>query len=66
MTQLPGSVKNLKIHRSFNACRLGGLVVSALDFHAGYRVFESRLGQDNFQTIGMLSSYSTYPGLSIK
>ena len=45
---------------------LGGLVVSALDFQAGYRGFESRSGRDNFQTISMPSSYSTCPGLSIK
>ena len=41
-------------------------MVSALDFHAGYRGFESRSGRDNFQTISMFSSYSTSPGLSIK
>ena len=45
---------------------LGGLVVSALDFQAGYRGFESRSGRDNFQTIITPSSYSTCPGLSIK
>ena len=45
---------------------LGGLVVSALDFQAGYRGFESRSGQDNFQTIITPGSYSTCPGLSIK
>ena len=45
---------------------LGGLVVSALDFQAGYRGFESRSGRDNFQTIFTPSSYSTCPGLSIK
>ena len=44
----------------------GGLVVSALDFQAGYRGFESRSGRDNFQTIITPSSYSTCPGLSIK
>ena len=44
---------------------LGGLVVSALDFKAGYRGFESRSGQNNFQTISMPSSYSTCPVLSI-
>ena len=27
---------------------LGGLVVSALDFHTGYRGFESRWGRDKF------------------
>ena len=47
-------------------CELGGLVVSALDFQAGYRGFESRSGRDNFQTISAPSSYSTCPGLSIK
>ena len=41
-------------------------MVSALDFHAGYRGFESHWGRDNFQTISMTSSYSTCPGLSIK
>ena len=45
---------------------LGGLVVSTLDFQAGYRGFEFRLGRDNFQTIIMPSSYSKCPGLSIK
>ena len=45
---------------------LGDLVVSALDFHAGYRGFESRWGRENFQTISMPSSYSTCPGLSLK
>ena len=45
---------------------LGGLVVSALDFQAGYRGFESRSGRDNFQTIITPSSYSMCPGLSIK
>ena len=39
---------------------------SALDFQAGYRGFESRSGQDNFQTISTPSSYLTCPGLSIK
>ena len=41
-------------------------MVSALDFQAGYRGFESRSGRDNFQTISTPSSYSTCPGLSIK
>ena len=41
-------------------------MVSALDFQAGYRGFESRSGRDNSQTIITPSSYSTYPGLSIK
>ena len=41
-------------------------MVSALDFQAGYRGFESRSGRDNFQTTITPSSYSTYPGLSIK
>ena len=41
-------------------------MVSALDFQAGYRGFESRSGRDNFQTISAPSSYSTCPGLSIK
>ena len=41
-------------------------MVSALDFQAGYRRFESRSGRDNFQTISTHSSYSTCPGLSIK
>ena len=45
---------------------LVGLVVSALNFQAGYHGFESRSGQDNFQTISTPSSYSTCPGLSIK
>ena len=48
------------------SCGLGGLGVSALDFQAGYRGFESRSGRDNFQTISTPSSYSTCPGLSIK
>ena len=38
-------------------------MVSALDFQAGYLGFESRSGQDNFQTISTSSSYSTCPGL---
>ena len=46
--------------------RLGGLVVSALDFQAGYHGFESRSGRDNYQTISKPSSYSACPGLSIK
>ena len=29
-------------------CGMGGLVVSALDFHTGYRGFESRWGRDHF------------------
>ena len=41
-------------------------MVSALNFHVGYRGFESRSGQDNFQTISTPSSYSTCPGFSIK
>ena len=41
-------------------------MVSALDFQAGYRGFESRSGRDNFLTIITPSSYSTCPGLSIK
>ena len=41
-------------------------MVSALDFQAGYRGFESRSVRDNFQTIITPSSYSTCPGLSIK
>ena len=41
-------------------------MVSALDFQAGYRGFESRSGRDNFQTISTPGSYSTCPGLSIK
>ena len=47
-------------------CGDGGLVVSALDFQAGYCGFESRSGRDNFQTISTPSSYSTCRGLSIK
>ena len=58
----------INICKSKNAAsvRLGGLVVSALDFQAGYRGFESRSGRDNFQTIITPSSYSTCPGLSLK
>ena len=41
-------------------------MVSALDFHAGYRGFESGWGRDNFQIISTPSSYLTCPGLSIK
>ena len=41
-------------------------MVSALEFQAGYRGFESRSGRDNFQIIITPSSYSTCPGLSIK
>ena len=41
-------------------------MVSALDFQAGYRGFESGSGRDNFQIISTPSSYSTCPGLSIK
>ena len=46
--------------------RLSGLVVSTLDFQAGYRGFESHSGRDNFHTISIPSSYSTCPWLSIK
>ena len=56
--------KDERVKQSW-VCGLGGLVVRALDFHAGYRGFESRLGRDNFQTISTSSSYSTYPGSSI-
>ena len=45
---------------------LSGLVVSALNFQAGCRGFESRSGRDNFQTTSTPSSYSTCPGFSIK
>ena len=41
-------------------------MVSALDFKAGYRGFESRSGRDNFRTIRTPSLYSACPGLSIK
>ena len=41
-------------------------MVSALDFQACYREFESRRSRDNFQTVSAPSSYSTCPGLSIK
>ena len=41
-------------------------MVSALDFQAGYRGFESRSGRDNFQITSAPISYSTCPGLSIK
>ena len=41
-------------------------MVSALDFQAGYRRFESRSGRDNFQANSAPSSYSTCPGLIIK
>ena len=41
-------------------------MVSALDFQAEYCGFESRLGQNNFQTISTPTSYLTCPGLSIK
>ena len=41
-------------------------MVSALHFQAGYHVFESPSGRDNFQTISMPSSYLTCPELSIK
>ena len=41
-------------------------MVSALDFQAGYHGFESCSSRDNFQTIGMPSSYSMCSGLSIK
>ena len=41
-------------------------MVSALDFQAGHRGFESSLGRDNVQTIITSSSYSTCSGLSIK
>ena len=41
-------------------------MVSALDFQAGYRGFESRSGRDSFQTISTPSAHSTCPGLSIK
>ena len=58
------TIKQLK--SLFRNSGLGGLVVSALDFQAGYRGFESRSGRDNFQTIITPSSYSTCPGLSIK
>ena len=49
-----------------STCWLGGLVVSLLDFQAGYRGFESCSGLDNFQTIITPSSYSTCPGLRVK
>ena len=38
-----------------NVCGLGGLVVSAFDFHAGYRGFESRSGRDNFRPLARLA-----------
>ena len=41
-------------------------MVSAIDFQAGHRGFESRSGRDNFQTIGTPSLYSTCPGLIMK
>ena len=41
---------------------LGGPVVSALDYQAEYRGFNSLLGRDNFQTISKPSSYPTCPG----
>ena len=41
-------------------------MISVLDFQAGYHGFESRSGQDNFQTISTPNSYSTCLGLSIK
>ena len=41
-------------------------MVSAFDFQAGYRGFESRSGRDSFQTIITPSSYSACPGLCIK
>ena len=41
-------------------------MVSALDFQAGYRGFESPSGRDNFETISTPTSYSMWPGLSIK
>ena len=41
-------------------------MVSALDFQAGYRGFESRAGHDKFQTTSTPISYSTCPGLSMK
>ena len=41
---------------------LGGLVVNAFDFQAGYRGFESHSGPDNFQTIITPISYSTALG----
>ena len=60
------SASYLNPRRSIKDYRgLGGLVVSALDFQAGYRGFESRSGRDNFQIISTPSSYSTCPGLSI-
>ena len=45
---------------------LGGLVVIALDFQAGYCGIESRSGRDNFQIISTPSSYSTCPGVEYK
>ena len=56
--------KRIKFHSVI--CGLDGLVVSALDFQAGYHGFESHSGWDNFQTICMPSSYLTFPGLSIQ
>ena len=61
----PAIYKRFKIEPSF-LCGLGGLVVSALDFQAGYRGFEPRSGQDKFQTTSTPISYSMCSELSIK
>ena len=47
---------NSRYHGSSAARVLDGLVVSTLDFQAGYREFESCSGRDNFQTISTPSS----------
>ena len=49
-----------------NQMKKDGLVVSAFDFQAGHRGFESHSGRDNFQTTSTHSSYSTCPGLSTR
>ena len=59
-------VLEIQIQQCQESSGLGGLVVSALDFQAGYRGFESRSGQDKFHTISTPSSYSTCSGLSTK
>ena len=45
---------------------LGGLAVTALNLQAEGRGFEPRSDEEDFQTIGTPSSYSTWPGLNIK
>ena len=46
--RVPGSVKNP--HNNMQFILAGWPSIFTLDFHAGYRGFESRRDRDNFQT----------------